>query len=88
MAESIKCETCGELADLRCVWGLYDEPTGIPRTTPMQEADLCSTCSDALWHKIKGAVNMLNMHFAITKHYKLDRIKTEALNNLYGKVPA
>jgi len=65
-----KCDCCQNEAHGRFVWGLYEEPSGIPRTTEMQVADLCSACSDELWSKIKGAVNAGLMHFAIPKLYE------------------
>lgn len=51
-----KCETCPEPATVECTWGLY-EVQDEPRTEPMQNAKLCKTCGDALWHRCKGAVN-------------------------------
>lgn len=78
MTSRNKCDCCTNKAQGRYVWGLYEEPNGIPRTTEMQVADLCGPCSDELWQKIKGAVNQGLMHFAIPNLYELDEIIEDA----------
>lgn len=53
---------CGNEATVHCVWGLY-APCEKSREEPMNEADLCGDCSDALWQTVKGAVNAGHMHW-------------------------
>lgn len=80
--EMPKCELCPNEAAEEVVWGLYEDHNGIPRTTPMQNADLCSDCSTGLWDEIKGAVNQGIMHFAIKQGYKIDKLRAEILTNI------
>jgi len=52
------CDQCHAVnATVKVEWGLFQ------RVDPMNEAELCNGCSDALWKECKGAVNAGFMHW-------------------------
>lgn len=59
-----KCDACPKSATVltHCTWWLY-ELRGQPRDEPMQQARLCPDCLEALWRKVKPAVNSGLMHW-------------------------
>jgi hypothetical protein len=64
-AAGYACEQCKAPATVECTWHLY-EIRGAPRDEPMQNAKLCTSCSDELWSRVKSAVNAVIMHWANT----------------------
>ena len=53
----MSCEQCKQPAAVHCEWGLYE------RAEPMNDAELCTGHSDALWLAVKPAVNCGMMHW-------------------------
>ena len=71
----MNCDLCKSDAICHIIWGLYEyteprteleeNPKKYSRDVPMYEANFCNACSDELWKKIHGSVNMGYMHFVI-----------------------
>lgn len=55
------CKLCTKPATVECEWGHYQ------RTEPMNQAQLCDSCSNMVWKQVKSQVNAGICHWVNRK---------------------